>query len=528
MHRRTFIRQAGSAVAALSAIGRLKAQPLSEFDYIVVGAGSSGCVLAGRLSEDPAARVLLLEAGSTADDPAVTTPGRWVTLIGSAYDWGYTTDPEAGLQGRRITFPRGKAVGGSSAINAMTYIRGNRLDFDAWARAGNTGWSYDEVLPIFRGVESNSRGPSEHRGGTGPLAVSDCRDPHAGHEAFLAAAASLGYESRPDFEFSAPRPENGAGYYQKNIRDGRRHNAADAFLIPSLPRPNLRVVTGAHAARIVLDGQRATGIEYLHDGRRQHARAAREVILCSGVVNSPKLLLLSGIGPADHLRQLGIPVVLDLPGVGSNLQDHLKLSIRWNGLTTLPPSTVTAGLFVRSRGASGEGTTAPPDLQFYVGRGLDQPDRFVTITVSLVRPRSRGDIRLRSSDPLVAPRIRGNYLEHRDDVAALVDGARLARALGHAPAYDKLRGEEIEPGAAVTSDAALAEFARRAADTIYHPAGTCRMGTDPLAVVDPQLRVRGVAGLRVADASIMPDVVSATTHAACVMIGARAVTLLRA
>ena len=527
MHRRAFIRQAGGAVAALSAIRSLRTQSASEFDYIVVGAGSSGCVVAGRLSENPSVRVLLLEAGSATSDPAISTPGRWVTLIGSAFDWGYTTEPETGLQGRRLTFPRGKAVGGSSAINAMTYIRGSRLDFDAWSRAGNAGWSYEEVLPIFREVESNSRGASEYRGGTGPLAVSDCRDPHAAHEAFLTAAEGLGYESRPNFEFSAPRPENGAGYYQKNIKDGRRHSAAEAFLVPWLSRPNLRVITGAHATRITIEQQRATGVEYVRESRREQVRATREVILCSGVVNSPKLLQLSGLGPADHLRQMGIPVVLDLPGVGANLQDHLKLSIRWNGLTTLPPSTVTAGLFVRSRGASGEGATLPPDLQFYVGRGLDQPDRFVTITVSLVRPRSRGEIRLQSSDPLVAARIRGNYLQDAADVAALVEGAKLARALGHAAAYAKLRGDEIEPGPSITSDSALAEFARRASDTIYHPAGTCRMGIDARAVVDPQLRVRGIAALRIADASVMPDVVSATTHAACVMIGARAVNLLR-
>lgn len=287
------------------------------------------------------------------------------------------------------------------------------------------------------------------------------------------------------------------------------------------------MITGAHATRILLDRQRATGVEYVRDGRRGQARSAREIVLCSGVVASPKLLLLSGIGPADHLRQMGIPVVGDLPGVGANLQDHLKLSIRWNGQTTLPPSTVTAGLFVRSQAARGEGSATPPDLQFYVGRGLDQPDRFVTITVSLVRPRSRGDIRLHSADPLAAPRIRANYLHDAADVAALIEGARLARGLGQSAAYARLRADEIEPGPGASTDAALAEWARRAADTIYHPAGTCRMGLDAQAVVDPQLRVRGIAGLRVADASIMPAVVGATTHAACVMIGARAAHLLR-
>jgi choline dehydrogenase len=527
MQRRTFIRQAGGAVAALSAIRGLGAQSVPEFDYTVVGAGSAGCVVASRLSDDPSLRVLLIEAGGTTSEPAVTTPGRWVSLIGSAFDWGYTTEPEAGLQGRRLAFPRGKGAGGSSAINAMTYTRGSRLDYDAWARAGHTGWGYEDVLPVFRGIESNSRGASEYRGGSGPLAVSDCRDPHAGHEAFLAAAQGFGYDARPDFEFSAPEPENGAGYYQKNIKDGQRHSAAEAFLVPARARPNLHVITGAHATRILFERQRATGVEYVRDGRREQTRSAREIILCGGVIDSPKLLMLSGIGPADHLRQVGISVVSDLPGVGANLQDHLKLSIRWNGLTTLPASTVTAGLFVRSQVARGEGATTPPDLQFYVGRGLDQPDRFVTITVSLVRPRSRGDVRLHSSDPLAAPRIRANYLQEPADVAALVEGARLARALGQSKAYDTLRADEIEPGPEATTDAALGDFARRAADTIYHPAGTCRMGFDAQAVVDSQLRVRGIVGLRVADASIMPDVVSATTHAACVMIGARAAQLLR-
>ena len=513
---------------AASAVTRVSAQRAPDFDYIVIGAGSSGCVVASRLSDDPSVRVLVLEAGGpNSSDAAVITPGRWVTLIGSPFDWGYATEPEPGMAGRRITFPRGKVVGGSSAINAMTYIRGHRLDFDGWATAANQGWSYADVLPAFKRVEANSRGASEFRGGDGPLAVSDCRDPHAGHEAFLAAADAVGYDARADWEFSAPQNENGAGYYQKNIKDGRRHSAAEAFLVPVLGRSNLQVITGAQATRLVIDKRRVTGVEYAVAGRRETARAAREVILCGGVIDSPKLLMLSGIGPADHLTEAGVPVIADLRGVGQNLQDHLKLSIRWNGSTTLPPSTVTAGMFVRSRALGGEGGTAAPDLQFYVGRGVDQPDRFVTITVSLVRPRSRGDVRLAGSDPLAAPRIRGNYLSERADVMALIDGVRLAREIAAAPSYAKLRADEIEPGPSATTEAALIEFARRATDTIYHPAGTCRMGTDASAVVDPRLRVRGIEGLRIADASIMPDVVGATTHAACVMIGSRAAEFVR-
>ncbi|MDP1570073.1 MAG: FAD-dependent oxidoreductase [Vicinamibacterales bacterium] len=503
--------------------------PSDPYDLIVVGAGSAGCVVAYRLSADPSVRVLLIEAGGpSAGDPAIETPGRWVSLMGSAWDWGYETEPEPALNGRRIPIPRGKAYGGSSAINAMAYIRGHHRDFDAWREAGNPGWGWDEVLPFFRRAEDNSRGASDARGAGGPLAVADGTDPHAGHHAFLEAARSLGFAADPVWEFNGRRQANGAGFLQKNIRNGRRHSTADAYLAPALSRPNLSVMPHTHAARLLFEGTRCVGLEVIREGRRETVRATREVIVCSGAIDTPKLLLLSGVGPADHLRAVGVPVVLDLPGVGAHLQDHMRITVRWRGRTMLPPSSVTACLFTFS-----DATRRPraadddvPDLQFNVGRGSDSPDEALGITITQGRPLSTGEVRLRSADPLAPPVIRGRFFQEEADLESLVSGVLIARELAAAAAFDALRAEALAPVPAVRSRAEVAAFLRGSADTIYHPAGTCRMGPGDDAVVDAQLRVHGLTGLRVADASIMPRLVNTATHAACVMIGEKAAALI--
>jgi len=431
--------------------------------------------------------------------------------MGSRYDWSYITEPEPGLAQRRMPTPRGRVHGGSSAINAMVHTRGDRRCFDAWEASGNPGWGYDDLLPLFTRAEQS-------------LSVSPCRDPHASHEAFLKAVAEQGFRADRQHDFNIADPSGVAGLYQRNILNGRRHSAAAAFLVPAMSRPNVEVRSRARVTRLLIEKGRAVGAEYLREGsvELERVHAAREVVLCAGAIESPRLLMMSGVGGAEHLRAHGIDVVADLPGVGRNLQDHLKLSVRWKGRATLPGSMVTAGLFTSSSASS------VPDLQFYVGRGVDQPDDLVSLTVSLVRPQSRGSVTLHSADPFAPPVIRVDYLQEGADVAALVDGVHLLRRFGNSRAYDNVRAEEVEPGSSVTSEGELRTFIREKADTIYHLAGTCRMGPDrdPEAVVDSRLRVRGIDALRVADASIMPDVVNAATHAACVAIGEKCADLI--
>jgi choline dehydrogenase len=510
-------------VLSSAAIGsRQSSSSSSEFDFIVIGAGSSGCVVANRLSADGHVRVLLLEAGG-APLPQASNPGTWTSLLGGPMDWKFRTEPDPAVDGRAVDWPRGRALGGSGAISALAYVRGHRLCFDAWARDAGEAWSYRGVLPLFRRSERNSRGASDYHGEDGPWAVTSTTDPHRGHEAFLDAARELGFDASPDWDFDGARQENGAGFYQKNLVGGRRHTVADAYLTPVRARPNLTVATQALATKLLVTGRRVTGVEFARGGQVERAIARREVIVSAGSIATPQLLMLSGIGPSAHLRALGVPVVVDAPTVGENLQDHPRVSVRWNSRQPLAGSTVSAGLLTGSRGRS---SPSPPDVQFYVGRGLSEIDRFITLTLAMTQPASRGRIRLRSTDPTVAPLIDARYFAEPSDLDALVSAVRLARAFAATRAYAPLIGTPVAPESSDDSAAAIRAFIRATSGTMFHPVGTCRMGADAASVVDPQLRVRGVDGLRIADASIMPTVVNAQTNAACVMIGERAADLL--
>lgn len=517
------------------------------YDYIIVGAGSAGCVLANRLSADPDVKVLLIEAGGPDRSAMIHMPAGISKLGNADVNWGYETVPQARLANRRLYWPRGKTLGGSSSINAMVYIRGHRLDYDLWRQLGNEGWSYDDVLPYFRRSEGNRRGADAFHGAEGPLTVSDhvYRNPLT--SVFVEAAAQAGLPRNGDFNGEA---QEGIGFYQVTQRDGRRCSSADAYLRPVLGRPNLTIVTKALTTRLLIERQRAVGIEYLHEGKIEQARAEREVVLSGGAINSPQILLLSGIGPADELAKAGVPVTHDLPGVGKNLQDHLNVNvlhgvnrpITYDGLDRPLPS-VKVGLqyllFKNGPGTSniaeaggfvrGEVGAEAPDIQlhFLPVMVLDHarqklPGHGVTLHACVLRPESRGEIRLASTRPQDAPAIDPNYLAAPYDLKVLIRGLRLSREILAQSAFAPYRDAERLPGAARVSEAELEEFVRTTAETEYHPVGTCKMGTDALAVVDATLKVRGMEGLRVADASIMPTLIGGNTNAPSIMIGERA------
>lgn len=500
-----------------------------KYDYIIVGAGASGCVIANRLSANPALKILILEAGAVDAHPGIHELGGFVPLWGSDYDWKFATETQKGMGGRQIIINQGRVIGGGTSINAMMYVRGNRRNYDQWNAMGADGWSFDDVLPYYKRIEDYEGGASEYHGVGGPLKIRDCPDPAMRSEPFQIGATELGYDG-PNWDNNGARQENGAGYLQFHVDEqGNRASAATAYLAPAMKRPNLTVRTEAEVTRVLFSGARASGVEYVSQGQTVQVEAEREVILSAGAFLSPKLLLLSGIGPADHLQSLGLNVLVDLPGVGQNLQDHVQLPVVFRSLVDLPQPDLLTGnvLFVRTRAGM---DAAPPDLQMNytpaVPKALSSVLNFgVPASIFLpilVQPYSIGEVRLRSANPLDAPSINPNYLQQEADVQVLVAAVKLAREIANTKAFAGLNGGEIVPG----PDADLVAFIRAQSSTLWHPAGTCKIGYDARAVVDPSLRVYGVQGLRVADASVMPTVTSGNTVAACFLIGEKAADMI--
>jgi choline dehydrogenase len=528
---------------------------VNSFDYIVVGAGSSGCVMAARLSEDPSVRVLLLEAGPSDDSIWIHLPiGYGKTMWSKTYNWCFHTDPDPNMNGRKIYWPRGKTLGGSSSINGLIYIRGQREDFDHWASLGNKGWGFDDLLPYFIKSEANQRGHGPFHGGSGPLRVSDIGSSHELIEAFIDGALENGIPRNNDFNGAR---QEGAGYYQLTTSKGLRCSTAVAYLKPARGRKNLTILTNAHTTGLTMSGTRATGVRYVLGGVEHVAQASQEVVFSAGAIQSPQLLMLSGIGPADHLEGMGIHTKVDLPGVGENLQDHLQIRLIYEctkpittndqlrswwgqlgiGLEWLLKRSGPLAVGINQGGCFARTplvTDGRPDIQFHVATlsadmagGNVHPFSGFTMSVCQLRPESRGHIRLRSTNPFEAPSMVPNYLSTSLDRDTAVASVRLARSIAESGPMRPYVRLEHKPGDTCQSDHEILEFVRNTGATIFHPSGTCKMGHDSLAVVDDRLRVRGVENLRVVDCSIMPTLVSGNTNAAAVAIAERAADLMK-
>src|SRR5688572_3401252 len=525
----------------------------AAYDFVVIGAGAAGCVLANRLSASGRHSVLQLEAGGEDSSPWIHIPlGYGKHFTNPKVNWLYASEPQAGASNRRIAQPRGKVLGGSTSINGLLYIRGQHEDYDRWRDLGNAGWGYADVLPYFRKSENQQRGADEYHGAEGPLWVSDVSEPHPLCDAYLAAATECGYRHNRDFNGAT---QEGFGYNQWTLRKGLRSSAATAFLRPARRRGNLRVITRAHATRILFSGKRATGVEYLHNGIRGSATARAEVLVAGGSFNSPQLLQLSGVGPASLSQRFGIGVVADLPGVGMNLQDHYTGRIVYectepftlNDVVGSFPKSVVAALrfaFLRkgylAMGASyatgfirADPAAATPDIQtsispFSADKAGDKLHGFPGFTLSarLLRPESRGSVTIHSADPLAPPAIEPNYLSSEKDCAVLLAGLKATRRLMDTAAMRPYVAREYDPGPACASDTDLMDFLRARGGIAFHPVGTCKMGSDASAVVDERLRVRGLQGLRVVDASIMPTLVSGNTYAPTVMIAEKGADMI--